>query len=119
MAAQKPPRPIHGKLNNYERFLEMVYDLFNGGLDRGGFSLANSVNQPGHMDNLHMSTTTPNVANTTFSFTHNLGRIPTGINVVYKNASCDVFAAPGNPWTTTQIFLQCTQASIQIVVEIY
>lgn len=114
----EPIRPIHGKMNNYERVMERLFDILNGSVDKGGFSQANTVNQPGNTDNIHVQVVTPNVANTEFAVTHNLNRIPTGINVVFKSASSDTYAST-TTWNTSQIFLKCTQANVTLTMEIY
>ena len=114
---KRPVRPIHGKeRNNYERVLDRMHDILNGSVNQGQF--VNGVAIQGNTDNAHAAATSPGVANTDFPVTHNLGRIPTGFLVVYKAASCDVYAG-ATAWTTTQIFLRCTAINVPFVFQIY
>jgi len=54
--------------------------------------------------------TTPSVANTPFTVTHNLGRVPVGFDVKSMNMAGSIFVT-STPATTTHIFLESNAAS--------
>lgn len=112
-----PVRPIHGDNTNYGIVLDRMYDILNHSIDNGGVDSSGNE-QSGNVDNRHIRVVTPGAPNTEFSVVHNLGRIPKAFNVVYKNASCDVYDS-GTVWTNTTIFLKCTVATVTIKLEIY
>jgi hypothetical protein len=67
-----------------------------------------------------VSGTSPGTANTEFAITHNLGRIPQGYFVGGVNPAGTLYqlAGSGTAWTTTQIFVKCTVATVSFEVYI-
>lgn len=57
-----------------------------------------------------MTYATNGVANTEDAITHNLGVIPVGMIVMVPPQNGFIYTGP-TAWTTTQIFLKCSQAS--------
>ena len=55
--------------------------------------------------------TTPGVANTDFSVTHSLGRIPITIDAQDTNNGGLIYRSPVTPWTKTTATFRCTTAS--------
>jgi hypothetical protein len=54
-------------------------------------------------------------ANTTFSVTHELGRIPIGFHVMRNNTAGVVFDS-GTAWTATTISLKCSAANATLTL---
>ena len=55
-------------------------------------------------------------ANAEFTITHDLGFVPNGYIVVGKDQTCDVYDSRRSSWTTSQIFVKCTVASVHLVL---
>lgn len=97
----------------------------NGRLDFGS-PQGQSIKQTGNIDGTWPGTlaagytiTTPGGANTEFTVTHNLGRVPTGYDVKSINAAAHIYDSRKNAWTTTQMFLKCDQASVSLVLFVH
>lgn len=97
----------------------------NGRIDFGS-PQGQSKKVPGNIDGTWPGTltggytiTTPGVADTEFTVTHNLGRIPTGYEVKSKDKAAIVYDSRKNLWTTTQMFLKCNVATVQIVLFVH
>lgn len=93
----------------------------NGRIDFGS-PQGQSKKVPGNIDGVWPGTltagymiTTPG-ANVEFTVTHNLGRIPVGYDVKSKDKAAHVYDSRKNLWTTTQMFLKCDVATVQIVL---
>src|SRR5271170_7556295 len=58
--------------------------------------------------------TSASSSNTEFPVAHTLGRIPQGYIVFYKTIAGDFYQGPttGTAWTTSDIFLKCSSASV-------
>ncbi len=121
---KKPIRPTHGKDNNYERVLDRLHDILNGGIDHGGTPFANATfvsgisGNNGNVNSVHVNTMAPAVPNTEFTVTHNLNRIPVGYRVANRNNAGNVFST-ATVWTTKQIFLKCDAGNTALTLEIY
>lgn len=57
-------------------------------------------------------------ANTEFSVTHYLARVPTGFLLVKSNKACNVYDS-GTAWTTSTIYLKCDAANAIIKIAIF
>ncbi len=66
-----------------------------------------------NIDGVWATPVTPGVANTDFTVTHNLGRIPSGFLVFNKSAACDVYQG-SVAWTTSQITLRATVVGVTV-----
>jgi len=63
--------------------------------------------------------TTPGVANTAFTVTHNLGRIPIGYDVKSIDAAAHIYDSNKAGWTKTQMFLKCDVATVHLVLFVH
>lgn len=68
-----------------------------------------------NLDLVWLSTTTPAVADTEFTLTHNLGRVPSGYTIMSIDKAGIVYKGT-TAWTTTQLSLKCNQASAAAVI---
>ena len=57
--------------------------------------------------------TTPGTADTEFAVDHNLGIVPTAY-IVNVNANAVVYDSRRVDWTTSQLFLKCSQVSVTV-----
>lgn len=57
-------------------------------------------------------------ANTEFSVTHHLGRMPVGFIVTKSDAACSVYDS-GTTWTTTTIYLKCDAANTALTISVF
>lgn len=88
---------------NYERLAQ----LFNGLISFGDGTNRDNI------DGNWFDVTTPGAANTDFTVTHNLGRVPVGVLVMRKSAAVDIYTGSVAA-TTTQITLRATVASVNV-----
>ena len=61
--------------------------------------------------------TTPVAPDTEFQVPHNLGIVPRGFRVLFKDKYSD-FRTAGTAWTTTYITLKCDTASVFARIEV-
>ena len=57
-------------------------------------------------------------ANTEFTVSHNLGRVPNGFILTKSDAACSVYDS-GTTWITTAIYLKCNAANVAIDVTVF
>jgi hypothetical protein len=93
--------------------LSKIIKALNGGIEFGTFNTG-AVN----INGAWVTGITPGVINTDFSLTHNLGRIPTGWLLVWKDGYVD-FKIGGGAWTSKQIFLQASVAAVNYRVFVF
>lgn len=79
----------------------------------GNVSFGSTATNTGQDQNIErwLATGTTDGADTEFSITHQLGRIPIGIIVIRTNKA-GVFYDSGTTWTKTTIFLKCNTATV-------
>jgi hypothetical protein len=101
---------------NYKQHQDVAQTL-NGGVEFGGPNQVSTDNPSGsiNISGSWVDTTTPGVANTEFTVTHNLGRIPVGILVVSVDKAAIIYASRRADWTKTQLFLKSDQATVALV----
>ena len=87
------------------RIYEQLAKVVNGNVSYG-----NPTTGADNINGKWVSVTAPAGANTNFTVTHNLGRIPTGVHVMTKDRACDVYTG-SIAATTTQITLRATVGS--------
>lgn len=63
--------------------------------------------------------TTPGSANTEFTVTHNLGRVPVGYDIKSKDRAGQIYDSRKASWTNTQMFLKADTASMSIVLFVH
>lgn len=115
MKIRKPMR--QGVSNNHHDVLDDIYKATRGNLTfgTGPNNLINKNDQSQNIAGAWALVTAPVAPNTEFAVTHNLGKIPTGFDVKNKTAACDVYAGT-TAWTTTQIFIKATVASVSLTL---
>jgi hypothetical protein len=108
--------PTQSALDNFVQMIKNVYQnlvtVINGNIGFGDGT--NSDNISGNW----ATVITPNVANTDFVITHNLGRVPVGYLVMIKSAAVDVYTGSAAA-TKTQITLRATVTSVTIKLFIF
>lgn len=97
------------------RFHDDVYKLTRKNISYGN-GQADDVGQ--NISGAWVDATTPGTANTNFTVTHNLNRIPLGFHVMSKNASTDVYVG-STPATTTEMTFKATGTSVAIRLFIF
>lgn len=68
-----------------------------------------------NIDGAWCSATAPAVANTDFTLTHNLGRVPVGYWIMRKDRAADVYTGSVAS-STTQLTLRCDVADAVLVI---
>jgi hypothetical protein len=107
------------------RRFENISRVVNGGLDFGTpppvspTTVVPTVNNgigPGNISGFWVNVTTPATANTTFTVTHNLGRIPNGILVFSVDQPGAVIQSVNkSSWTTKMAQFACNVASVSLL----
>ncbi len=57
-------------------------------------------------------------ANTEFSVTHHLGRVPNGFIITKSDKACSVYDS-GTAWTSTTIYLKCDAANTALSLSVF
>ncbi len=97
-----------------QRFAQMVRSKYErlASLVSGRLRFGDGVS-PDNLDGVWASPVTPGVANTDFTVTHNLQRIPVGYIVMSKSAACDVYTGSVVA-TVTQLTLRATVVGVTL-----
>lgn len=115
MQVRKPSTHVIGEGNNHVKVLKDVYKALRGNISYGrqGFNAANPTLGlvTDNVDGNFGITSDTGVADTQFTVTHNLNRIPIGFHVVRQNKAGSFYDS-GTAWTTTHIFLKCNVANV-------
>lgn len=104
-------------------FFERIFQMLNKAWGRlavlinGHISFGDGTNAD-NIDGVWSSVTTPGVANTDFTVTHNLGRIPAGYQLMSSDVATTIYTGSVAP-TTTQITLRSTAANAHIKLFIF
>lgn len=88
-----------------ERTIRQITQSLNGGLGFGNGT------ERDNFDGRWFGVTTPATPDTSFVFTHNLGRVPVGFLIFDKDKAGDVYRVSS---TTTTITLRCSVASVAL-----
>jgi len=101
-----------GDSNNLEKVLHDTYKVLRGNISYGG-NTQNGL-KPDNIDGSFGSTTDTGLADTLFSVTHNLNRIPIGFHVINQDKAGSFYGTPTSltDWTTTTIYLKCNVAHV-------
>lgn len=94
-------------LNNYWTRLAKVVNMH--------ISFGNPTSGSDNVDGVWASVVTPGVANTDFTITHNLGRVPVGYIPMTKSAACDIYTGSVAA-TTTQLTLRATAIGVTVPI---
>jgi hypothetical protein len=112
------PGGVKEPLGRFQQMLRKLYEqlarVMNGGISFGDSAQSLSDN----IDGVWLSTTTPAGADTNFTLTHNLGRLPNGWIVAMQNKAGSVYLGSVAA-TTTQLTLRCSVASVAVRLFIF
>lgn len=113
----RPEQPFHfHDPSNVTKTLQKMYKIFRGNVSYGNLT---STDEGRNVDGWPVTgVVTPGVADTTFSVTHGLGRIPVGFHVMSKNKAVDVYES-GTAWTNTTISLKASVATATVKLFIF
>jgi hypothetical protein len=93
---------------NLTRHSERLALVLNGNVNYG--STMKNTDPDMNMNAFKAAGTTPGAANTDFTLTHTLGRVPLTINGQDTNNGGVIYRG-STPWTKTTVTLRCTTAS--------
>lgn len=108
----QPKTPIDILVQKVQRVWQLMAIAVNGNIEFG-----NPTSGPVNIRGAWISVTTPGVANTDFTVTHNLGRPAAGYLIMTKDRAVDIYTSPtvnGSP--NTQIILRATVASAVVTL---
>lgn len=110
-----------GTLNaaSVRRLYEQVDNLtraFNGSISLGDASTPGS--KAGNFDAVYAQAVSP-AANVEFTVKHELGRVPSGFDVVFRDKAGVVYASRAQSWTESTIYLKCSTATTTIRVRLF
>lgn len=100
------------QFENQNGFNEDVHKALRGNLTFGT-TIANDVSQ--NIKGALVTGTSHATPDTEFAVTHNLNEVPIGFIVFNKNKAGDFYAST-TAWTSKQIFLKCTVASVGFTI---
>jgi len=103
-------RGVDALAQDLESVWQRVAKLLNGGISFGDGTQSDNV------DGVWINAITPGVANTDFTVTHNLGRVPAGYIVKSKSAACDIYDGSVAA-SETQLTLRAT--AINVLVRLF
>lgn len=105
-----------GNLNTAVSALQTLVGITNDNSTSidGNLSFGNiSMGQPtGNLKTELLQGTSPATANTAFTLTHTLGKIPNGVILVQSNVAAIFYGSAANGWTTTQITIFSNTVSV-------
>jgi len=106
------PKPKPNWWQNFQKLWVQLAKVINGNIEFG-----NPTVGPSNIRGNWVSVTTPAVANTDFTITHNLGRPAVGYIVMTANAATDIYTSPtANPNPNTQLILRATGTSVALTI---
>lgn len=89
--------------------------LFSCLQGRVRFGAATSGNRGENIDGQWYTVSDTGTINTEFSFTHNLGTVPTGYLITKINKAGAIYES-GTTWTSTTIYLKCSVANATVTL---
>lgn len=113
----RPEQPFHfHDPENVTKTLQRTYRILRGNVSYGSLVPKDDSR---NIDGWPVTgVVTPAVADTAFSVTHGLRRVPVGFHVLSKNKAVDIYES-GVAWTTTTISLKASVASATIKLFIF
>lgn len=99
--------PIEPPPQRLRRHIEDHARAINGNIEFGNLK-DGATNISGSWQQL----ITPGVADTEFTLTHNLGRVPEGFLVVSIDQAAIIYSSRKAQWSTTQLFLKANLPSV-------
>jgi hypothetical protein len=111
----QPPKtlsltPTQGQ---FEYSVQQIGKILAGNVSFGAST--NNTDQDINMDCFKATGTTPGTANTEFSISHQLGRIPVGFLVASVDQAAIIYKST-TAWTSSHIYLKCNVASVNYFV---
>lgn len=106
------PPTLEPAVNSLQKLYKLLISVINGKVSFGDGKRTNNI------DGSWVSVVTPGVANTDFTVSHVLNRIPVGYLVVSKSAAVDIYTGSVAA-TATQITLRATVTGVNIVLFIF
>ena len=103
-------------INVLLRYLEDMADKINGQISLGN---AQSGFKAGDLDAGYCSFLTHATPSTEFEVIHDLGRVPVGFEVVYKDGNCDVWAVNPGSWGDKTIRLKADAAGVSYKIRLF
>jgi hypothetical protein len=106
-------------LMDHVKVLKDIYKALRGNISYGRQSsdLTTGLSTD-NIDGAFATTSNTGAADTEFSLTHNLNRIPIGQHVIKQNKAGSFYAS-GTAWTDTKIFLKCNVANVSATFFIF
>lgn len=96
----------------WRQIYEQVAKAVNGNIEFG-----NPTSGPGNINGVWASVTTPGVANTDFTITHNLGRVCVGYPIQTADRAASIYTSPTpNAAPLTTVILRCNVASAVLTI---
>lgn len=99
-------------IRNYDTDFNTIFNCLQG---RVRFGNGNSGSTGENISGTWLTITTNAVANTETTFTHTMGSVPIGYQIVWQDKAGSLYQGPatGTAWTNTTISLKCSVASVQ------
>lgn len=112
MQIRKPQNTFSGDGNNHEDVLKDIYKALRRNISYGGPTQTGL--QADNINGAFGTTANTGAADTEFSVTHNLNRVPVGFHVINQSKAGSFYGTPtlGTHWSKTQIFLKCNVANV-------
>ena len=108
------PKTFDLQDQHWRRVWEDVYKLTNRNISFGTQVNGQDQNIAGAM----VEIANTGAANTQFTVTHNLGRVPLFYDVKYLNVAGTIYDS-GTVWTATSIYLKCSIANAKLRVFVH
>lgn len=111
----KPPNSVNYPNNpgQIKYNIEQVSKVLSGNVSFG--QTTSNTEQGRNINGWAATGTSPGVANTEFSITHGLGRIPIGFLVMQTGVAAHIYKGT-TAWTATTIYLKADQANVPYTV---
>lgn len=93
--------------------LQIIGNVLAGNVSFG--HTTNNTDSDINIDCFKATGTTPGTADTEFSITHDLGRIPIGFLVASVNLAAIIYKST-TAWTSTHVYLKCNVATVAYFV---
>lgn len=112
----REPQPTIAWQKEFVNMLRRIYERL-ARVVNGQISFGDGINAD-NIDGVWVSVTTPGVANTDFTITHNLSRVPVGYLPVTKSAATDIYTGSVAA-TATQLTLRATGTNVDVLFFIF
>ena len=102
-------------IKNYDTDITTIINCLQG---RVRFGPGTSGNGGENIQGTFLQIVTNGVANTESTFTHNMGAVPVGYIVLWQDKAGSLYQGPatGTAWTTSQLSLKCSVATVTFLL---